>query len=84
MNSKLSILVAQRRMEAGRAPGIRAIAAESGASVSTVQRLMNNTMKRVPLDDLAKLCKYFKCGVGDILEYVDAQTSPARGAAREE
>lgn len=69
MNSKLSLLVAQRRMLEGRAPGIRTIATESGASVSTVQRLMNNTMKRVPLDDLAALCKYFGCGVGDILEY---------------
>lgn len=69
MNSKLSVLVAERRMREGRAPGIRTIAAESGASVSTVQRLMNNTMKRVPLDDLAALCRYFDCQVGDILVY---------------
>ncbi len=69
MNSRLSILVAQRRVRDGRAPGIRTIAAESGASVSTVQRLMNNSMKRVPLEDLAALCKYFGVGVGDILEY---------------
>ena len=71
VNSKLSILVAGRRIRDGRAPSIRTIAAESGASVSTVQRLINNSMKRVPLDDLAKLCKYFSCQVGDILEYVD-------------
>lgn len=75
VNSKLSLLVAARRMEQGRAPGIRTIAAESGASVSTVQRLMNNTIKRVPLEDLAMLCKYFRCQVGDILEYVDAPTN---------
>ena len=73
MNSRLSILVAERRMSAGRAPGIRTIAAESGASVSTVQRLMNNTMRRVPLEDLAALCKYFGVGVGDILEYIPDQ-----------
>ena len=69
MNSKLALLAAQRRIDQGRAPGIRTIAAGSGASVSTVQRLMNNTIKRVPLDDLAMLCKYFNCQVGDILEY---------------
>ena len=56
-------------MREGRAPGIRTIAAESGASVSTVQRLMNNSIKRVPLDDLAMLCKYFGVNVGDILDY---------------
>lgn len=69
VNSKLSILVASRRQPGERLPGIRTIAAQSGASVSTVQRLMNNSMKRVPLDDLAALCKYFGVGVGDILEY---------------
>lgn len=70
MNSKLSLLVAARQIEQGQRPGIRTIAADSGASVSTVQRLMNNSIKRVPLDDLAMLCKYFRCQVGDILEYV--------------
>ncbi len=69
MNSRLSILVAERRIKDGRAPGIRTIAAESGASVSTVQGLLNNKMRRVPLDDLAKLCKYFNVGVADILVY---------------
>jgi DNA-binding Xre family transcriptional regulator len=73
VNSKLALLVAEQRMKRGRAPGIRTIAAESGASVSTVQGLLNNTMKRVPLDDLAMLCKYFGVGVGDILEYTPDQ-----------
>ncbi len=73
MNSRLPILIAERRQPGKRAPGIRTIAAESGASVSTVQRLMNNTMRRVPLDDLAMLCKYFGVGVGDILEYTPDQ-----------
>lgn len=75
MNSRLPILVAERRVPGERAPGIRTVAAESGASVSTVQRLMNNTMKRVPLDDLAMLCKYLKCQVGDILEYIPDENS---------
>lgn len=75
MNSKLSLLVAARQMEQGQRPGIRTIAAASGASVSTVQRLMNNSIKRVPLDDLAMLCKYFRCQVGDILEYIPDETA---------
>lgn len=75
MNSRLPILVAERRVPGARALGIRTIAAESGASVSTVQRLMNNSMKRVPLDDLAMLCKYLRCQVGDILEYIPDENS---------
>lgn len=70
MNSRLGIIIEERRIKAGgRRLGIRTIADESGASVSTVQRLINNRIKRVPLDDLAKLCKYFDVGVGDILVY---------------
>lgn len=73
VNSRLSVLVAERRVQNGRAPGIRTIAAESGASVSTVQGLLNNKMKRVPLEDLAMLCKYFNCQVGDILVYAPSE-----------
>lgn len=70
VNSMLGVLVEERRIrKGGRRPGIRRLAQESGASVSTVQGLLNNTMKRVPLDDLAALCRYFDCQVGDILVY---------------
>ncbi len=68
MNSRLKLLVAEREMRDRRTLGIRTIAAESGASRSTVERLLNNTMKRVPLDDLAALMTYFDCGVADILQ----------------
>lgn len=70
MNSRLGIIIEEHRLrQGGRRLGIRTIAEESGASVSTVQRLINNSIKRVPLDDLAKLCKYFGVSVGDILVY---------------
>jgi putative transcriptional regulator len=60
--------VAEREIRERRTIGIRTIASESGASRSTVERLLNNTMKRVPLDDLASLMTYFDCGVADILQ----------------
>lgn len=71
MNSRLKILVAEKELTTGRKLGIRTIAAETGASVSTVQGLLNNKMKRVPLDDLARLCRYLGCAAGDILVYSD-------------
>lgn len=69
MNSRLRILVSEKELRDRRSLGIRTIAEETGASVSTVQRLMNNTMRRVPLDDLARLCRYFECATGDILVF---------------
>ncbi len=67
VNSRLKVLVAEKSLQDRRQLGIRTIASEAGVSVSTVQRLMNNTMRRVPLDDLGALCSYLDCEVGDIL-----------------
>ncbi len=72
MNSRLKILVAERELRERRSLSIRTITAESGASRSTVERLLNNTIRRVPLDDLAALCSYFDCSVADILQADDA------------
>ncbi len=65
--SKLKLLVAKRELRERRRLSIRIIVEESGASRSTVERLLNNTIKRVPLDELGALCRYFNCNVGDIL-----------------
>ena len=83
MNSRLKLLVAEKEMRERRSLGIRTITAESGASRSTVERLLNNTIRRVPLDDLGALCSYFNCEVGDILQAEDARDidSPALVAA---
>lgn len=69
MNSRLKVLLVEKELRDKRTLGIRTVADETGASVSTVQRLMNNTMRRVPLDDLARLCRYLNCNVGDILTF---------------
>ena len=77
MNSRLKILVAERELRERRSLSIRTITAESGASRSTVERLLNNTIRRVPLDDLAALCSYFDCSVADILQADDEPEVPA-------
>ncbi len=76
VNSRLKIVVAEKELRERRQIGIRTIAEESGASRSTVQRLLNNTIKRVPLDDLGLLCSYLDCDVADILR------ADENGAAR--
>ncbi len=75
MHSRLKILVAEKELREKRSLGIRTIASEAGASVPTVQRLLNNTMRRVPLEDLGALCRYFNCNVGDILNMEEEQAT---------
>lgn len=75
VNSHLKILVAERSLRERRQIGILTIVKETGASRSAVQRLLNNTIKQVPLDDLAKICTWLQCQPGDILK-LEALDSP--------
>jgi DNA-binding Xre family transcriptional regulator len=67
VRSRLKVLVAEKAIREGRRLSLRTIAAESGASLSTVIRLDNNKIKMVPLDDLAHLCIWVPCDVGELL-----------------
>ena len=68
VNSHLKILVAEKSLRERRPIGIQTIVRETGASRSAVQRLLNNTIKNVPLDDLKTICVYLHCTPGDILK----------------
>nr|WP_238530471.1 helix-turn-helix transcriptional regulator [Oscillochloris trichoides] len=68
VKSHLKVLVAHKEVAESRRIGIRVIVDESGASRSAVERLLNNTIKNVPLDDLARLCAWVPCQIGDLLK----------------
>ena len=65
--SNLSDLVREREIREKRPLSVRIICEESGASRSTVEGLLKNTMRRVPLEDLAALCQYLNCEIEDML-----------------
>ncbi len=67
MHSKLRLLIAAKEMKERRRLSLRTIEQESGTNLTTVQRLMNDTIKRISLDELSALCRYLECDVGDIL-----------------
>lgn len=67
MNSHLRILVAQKELREKRRIGIRVIVEETGATRSAVQRLLNNTIKEVPLEALARICEWVPCEPGEVL-----------------
>lgn len=77
VHSRLKVLVADKELKERRTIGVRVAARESGASISTVTRLMNDTIKRVPLDDLGRLCRWLDCEVGEVLQMRDyAESEP--------
>ena len=62
----------QLAMERGTADlryyGVRQIARESGASRTVIDRLMRNELRRLPMEDLARLCVWLDCEPGDLLK----------------
>lgn len=72
MNCHLRVLVDQKAIREKRRIGINTVAKESGASRSAVVRMLNNTIKNVPLDDLLSVCLYLNCSPGDVLKIEDA------------
>ena len=71
VNSRFKVLLAEKELRERRTISLRKVVAETGVANSTVLRLANNTIKRVPLDELATLCTYLDCEVGDLLRLED-------------
>jgi putative transcriptional regulator len=49
---------------------LKEIAEATGIHRVTLSKIANNKRYNVGVDTIEKLCAYFHCGVGDILEYV--------------
>ena len=71
MISQLKIRIAEKEVREQRKITLEQVRADTHVARSMLLGMANNTIKRVPLDDLAKLCAYFKCDVGDLLMVVD-------------
>lgn len=68
MRSQLRTLLAAKSEQEGRTISLREVVRETKVPISTVMGMANNTIRRVPLDELNQLCEYFDCDVGDILK----------------
>lgn len=67
----VKIILQQTRRKNGLSQEKLALA--SGVSVSYIQKIEQNSISRLSLEILGKLCKTLKCGVSDILLYEDIE-----------
>ena len=76
VRSNVKVLVAQKEQQEGRKLPYRVLTEEIGVSSGVLTRLMNSDFDRVERRTLNTLCRFFNCGVGDLLEYVpDAEAA---------
>lgn len=72
VRSQLRVLLAAKAQRDGRTISLREVQRETNVPISTVMGMANNTIKRVPLDELNALCEYLGCEVGDLLKREEA------------
>lgn len=71
VNSRFAVLLGEKRMK------ISAVSRATGISRTTLTNLYYGNGQAISYDVLGKLCSFFKCGVGDILETASEEVTSA-------
>lgn len=70
VRSNVGVLIAQKESREGRKLPYRIVTQETGLSSGVLTRLVNSEFDRVERGTLDTLCRFFGCGIGELLEYV--------------
>ena len=71
VRSQMRLLVAAKSHRERRKLPLRTIVQEANVPISTVQAMMNDTARRLELEDISKLCLWIPCEVGQLLKMED-------------
>jgi putative transcriptional regulator len=74
IRSHMRMLLAAKSQREGRTISLREVQRDTEVPISTVMGMANNTIKRVPLEELNALCEYFECDIGDLLKREEAES----------
>jgi putative transcriptional regulator len=53
---------------------LEVIANEAGIHRTTLSKIVNQRSYNTTTDNIDKLCSYFKCQIGDLMEHVESTT----------
>lgn len=65
LKSRLKVLLAENETNQ------RQAANKLGIREATLNAIANNKIKQIPVEVICKLCKEFKCNIGDIWTYIE-------------
>ena len=63
-------LIKEAEIEQGREITYDVIHQATGVTMSAISSLVNDKTRRYDAHVLARLCRFFNCGIGDLLEYI--------------
>lgn len=69
IKSKLHVLMGNHKIRS-----VTQLAELTGLSRPTLYRIYNETGEKIEYETLDKLCRYFKCNVGDLLEFEEGDS----------
>jgi putative transcriptional regulator len=81
IRSRIRRLRLEKEEREGRRLSNRVIAEETGLSEGVILRLSNSAFTKISTETIEKLCSYFGCTVGELLEYVPPSAAAAVTAA---
>lgn len=68
INARLHILMGEKKIRS-----IRQLSEETNITRLSLTKLYDGNAKGIEFETLNKLCRYFQCGVGDLLEFEDKE-----------
>lgn len=81
INSKARQLRFKYQAGLGRKVSVQEVADALGVSRERLTQIELGTMKEIDNDTLAKICAFYKVGVGEVLEYDPNELKPGQAAS---
>ena len=70
----LQEMIAERKFKTGKKVTLEMIARETGVSKVTLSRISSQRGYNTTTDNIDKLCAYFGCSVGQVMEHVPGKS----------
>ncbi len=68
---RLKEIMADFQFKTGKRVTFEEVASETGIHRTTLSKIANHRNYNTTTDNIDKLCKLFKCAIGDLMEYID-------------
>ncbi len=78
VNNRFAALLAEKRIKERRNISLQEVAEATGVSRQALYKWENNSINRFEMRVINALCKYFGIQIGDLFEYIEDESPPAK------
>lgn len=78
VNNRFAALLAEKRIKERRNISLQEVAEATGVSRQALYKWENNSINRFEIRVINALCKYFGIQIGDLFEYIEDESPPAK------